>query len=63
MSEEEKYLREVLEYLHRQYLKDAQPYIDRLASIVAMRSPELIIFPTENISLQQFMAQFEGEKE
>jgi hypothetical protein len=27
------------------------------------RPPEPIIFSTENISLQQFMAQFEGEKE
>ena len=36
---EEQYLREKLVILHKQYLKDAQPYIDRLTRIMAMRPP------------------------
>lgn len=61
---EEQYLREQLAMLHRQYLKDAQPYIDRLSSIVSTRLPVPVMFLTENITLAQFMAQFEkGDEE
>lgn len=61
---EEQYLREQLAMLHRQYLKDAQPYIDRLSSIVSTRLPGPVMFLTENITLAQFMAQFEeGDEE
>ena len=61
---EEQYLREQLAILHRQYLKDAQPYIDRLSRIISIRPPEPIMFLTETISLAQFLSQFEegGEK-
>lgn len=34
---EEQYLREHLAMLHQKYLNDAQPYIQRLASIMSMR--------------------------
>jgi|LakMenEpi03Aug12_release.lakeMendotaPanAssembly.Ray.scaffolds.fasta_scaffold3630447_2 hypothetical protein len=56
---EEQYLREQLAILHRQYLKDAQPYLDRLARIISIRPPEPIMFSIETIPLAQFMAQFE----
>ena len=61
---EEQYLREQLALLHRQYLKDAQPYIDRLSRIISIRPREPVMFSTETIPLAQFMAQFEegGEK-
>ena len=60
MSEEEKYLHEMLAILHRQYLKDAQPYIDRLARIVAMRPPPPI-YMTLPDAARAAIAKAEGE--
>lgn len=40
---EERFLMEQLRRLHEQYLKDAKPYTDRLAAILAMRPPRPMI--------------------
>ena len=53
---EEEYLREMLAMLHQQYLKDAQPYIDRLASIAATRPPSRAYF-----TIDEFNAWAEGK--
>ena len=44
---EEQYLRERLAELHRAYLRDAQPYIDRLAAIISRRPPPPVIITVE----------------
>lgn len=59
MSEEE-YLHEMLAILHRQYLKDAQPYLDRLAGIATMR-PHPPIYMTLPDAARAAIKAVEGE--
>lgn len=42
---EEVELKGILSELHKAYLRDAQPYINRLARIHAMKSPRVFLVP------------------
>lgn len=42
---EERELKMMIAELHQAYLRDAQPYIDRLALIQAMKSPCVFLVP------------------
>ncbi len=47
MSEEERYLREMLEMLRENYEKAAKPYVDRLAENQAILQPRTVIATAE----------------
>lgn len=47
MSEEERYLQEILAMLQEEYAKAAKPYIDRLVAIRMMEQPRPMILTIE----------------
>ena len=62
---EEEFLRERLEHLYQQYLKDARPYLLRLASIASLRPPSAAYFTIDefNAWAEGKAKAVEGEKE
>lgn len=55
---EEQYCRFMLAEIHRAFMRDAKPYIDRLVQIESLRPHPTLVFPMDSPYAQAIREQF-----